>query len=135
MIQGILETSLYTRDLDAAVAFYGGVLGLELIARAPERHIFYRCGNAVLLVFNPDHTSLEQTTVNGARIPLHGARGEGHVAFRVAEQQFDACREHLVRHGVAIESEVRWPHGGRSLYVRDPARNSVEFATPDLWER
>jgi len=35
--------------------------------------------------------------------------------------------------GVPIESEVRWPRGGRSLYVRDPAGNSVEIASPALW--
>jgi hypothetical protein len=34
---------------------------------------------------------------------------------------------------VAIESEVSWPGGGRSLYVRDPAGNSLEFASADIW--
>ena len=36
--------------------------------------------------------------------------------------------------GVAIESEVSWPNGGHSIYIRDPAGNSLEFATPDIWE-
>ncbi len=134
MITGVLETSLYCADLDAAAEFYGAVLGLELIARAPQRHIFYRCGDAVLLVFNPEHTSREQTSVNGAAVPLHGTRGAGHIAFRVADEQLDSCRERLVRHGIDIESDVRWPRGGRSFYVRDPAGNSVEFATPALWK-
>ncbi len=35
--------------------------------------------------------------------------------------------------GVAIESEVTWPRGGRSLYIRDPAGNCVELASPKLW--
>ena len=34
--------------------------------------------------------------------------------------------------GVPIEAEVRWPGGGRSLYVRDPAGNSIELATGDV---
>ena len=35
--------------------------------------------------------------------------------------------------GVAIEAEVEWPSGGRSLYFRDPAGNVVELAPPTLW--
>jgi hypothetical protein len=27
-----------------------------------------------------------------------------------------------------------WPRGGMSLYVRDPAGNCVELASPRLWE-
>ena len=50
---GILETVLYARDLAAAEAFYGGVLGLEPFAKQPERHLFYRCGGQMLLIFNP----------------------------------------------------------------------------------
>ena len=35
--------------------------------------------------------------------------------------------------GVPIEAEIAWPQGGHSLYVRDPASNSVELATPSIW--
>jgi hypothetical protein len=28
---------------------------------------------------------------------------------------------------------VRWPRGGRSLYVRDPGGNSIELASPRIW--
>jgi len=34
---------------------------------------------------------------------------------------------------VPIESELSWPQGGQSLYVRDPAGNSVELATRSTW--
>jgi predicted enzyme related to lactoylglutathione lyase len=34
---------------------------------------------------------------------------------------------------VAIEKIVDWPGGGRSLYFRDPAGNSLELATPRIW--
>jgi hypothetical protein len=34
---------------------------------------------------------------------------------------------------VAIESDFAWPGGGRSLYFRDPAGNSLEFAEPAIW--
>ena len=40
---------------------------------------------------------------------------------------------HLTAAGVPIEAEVRWPQGGYSLYLRDPAGNSIELATAALW--
>jgi hypothetical protein len=32
-----------------------------------------------------------------------------------------------------VEREVGWPDGSSSLYVCDPAGNSVELAPPSLW--
>lgn len=43
-IEGILETSLYVDDLDAAEHFYAELLGLEVIISQPGRHVFLRCG-------------------------------------------------------------------------------------------
>ena len=48
----ILETALYADDLDAAERFYGNLLGLERVTRAGDRHVFFRCGDGMLLVFN-----------------------------------------------------------------------------------
>jgi catechol 2,3-dioxygenase-like lactoylglutathione lyase family enzyme len=53
---GILESALYVDDLDAAEAFYRDVMGLERIARVANRHVFFRCGDGVLLLFNPAET-------------------------------------------------------------------------------
>jgi catechol 2,3-dioxygenase-like lactoylglutathione lyase family enzyme len=71
--------------------------------------------------------------VGGVPLPLHGARGPGHLAFRATEEEIDHWREHLTAQGIEIESEVAWPGGGRSIYFRDPAGNSLEFATGTLW--
>ena len=133
MLQGILETALYADDLEAAEQFYTGVLGLTVYGRVAGRHLFFRCGQGMLLIFNPAHTSREQTSVGGAAIPLHGAVGAGHMAFAVADEDMGQWRERLRRHGVAVESEVDWPGGGHSIYMRDPAGNSVELASPRLW--
>jgi catechol 2,3-dioxygenase-like lactoylglutathione lyase family enzyme len=132
-IGGILETCLYAPDLAEAERFYTDVLGLAMISHEPGRHIFFRCGQGVLLLFNSERTSTDQTTVGGAIIPLHGTTGAGHVAFRVEEQELDAWRERLRGSGVTIESVVTWPGGGRSIYFRDPAGNSLEFAMASIW--
>lgn len=127
MIQRVLETSLYAQDLDAAERFYGEILGLSFVKREGRRHLFYRCGEGMLLIFNPDET--ERST----DIPPHGARGPGHVAFAVLPEALEAWKTRLEAAGVPIEADVRWPNGARSLYLRDPAGNSVELTTPSLW--
>jgi len=132
-IPGILETVLYCPDLAAAQAFYTGVLGLALHSTSGERHVFLRCGGAMLLLFNPESTSGVPVAVEGAVIPRHGARGPGHLGFRASLGEIDAWRDHLRDHGVAIEADIEWPGGGRSIYFRDPAGNSLEFVTPEMW--
>ena len=129
----VLETALYADDLRAADHFYRTVLGLERIAFVEGRHVFYRCGESVVLIFDPASTATVPTTVNGAPVPMHGASGAGHMALAVSNATLPAWRAHLEANGVAIESEVTWPRGGRSIYVRDPAGNSVELASPLLW--
>jgi catechol 2,3-dioxygenase-like lactoylglutathione lyase family enzyme len=130
---GVLETVLYCPDLDAAREFYTGVLGLELASAQTERHVFLRCGDGMLLLFNPDHTSRISVPIGDAVVPLHGGRGPGHMAFRATREEIGRWRAHLREQGVAVETEIEWPGGGYSLYFRDPAGNSLEFATPELW--
>jgi catechol 2,3-dioxygenase-like lactoylglutathione lyase family enzyme len=129
----ILETALYAPDLDAAEAFYGALLGLPKVTRAGNRHVFFRLDRAMLLVFNPAETARPPHDP-ALPVPPHGAHGPGHVAFAAAVHDLDRWRARLEAAGVAIEADFRWPGSqARSLYVRDPAGNSVEFAEPRLW--
>jgi catechol 2,3-dioxygenase-like lactoylglutathione lyase family enzyme len=132
-IEGVLETCLYARDLDAAERFYAGVLELSVVARAAERHVFFRCGAAMLLVFDPMRTATSAGQVDGTPVPAHGTHGAGHVCFRVATDELPRWRERFARADIAIEAEIDWPRGGSSLYVRDPAGNSVELAPASIW--
>ena len=133
MISHVLESCLYATDLDAAERFYVDVLGLERYSAAAGRHVFFRVGDGMFLLFNPARTSGEPSRVNGAIVPAHGATGPGHVAFAIPDAEIPTWRAKLEAAGVEIESEVTWPRGGRSLYVRDPAGNCVELASPKLW--
>lgn len=124
----ILETCLYVDDLDTARTFYQDVLGLELFEHQQGRHLFWRCGQRMLLLFRA-----EQCDVPDANLPRHGAHGAGHVAFAVPDADIPHWQQHLTRHGVAVEQVVQWPQGGRSVYFRDPAGNSLEVASPRIW--
>jgi catechol 2,3-dioxygenase-like lactoylglutathione lyase family enzyme len=132
MIEGVLETALYAEDLDATEAFYGGVLKLEKIIRIGNRHVFFRCGPGVLLIFNPAETV--KPAENGTLpVPPHGASGAGHACFRLSPENLEAMAAHLKAAGIAIESDFQWPNGARSIYFRDPAGNSLECSEPRLW--
>lgn len=132
MIEGVLEAALYADDLEAARDFYGRVLGLREITIQEGRHVFFAAGASVLLVFRPDASRCPPAT-DALQVPPHGAEGAGHVCLTVAEEALSGIADRLVEHGVEIEADFRWPHGPRSIYVRDPADNSVEFASPRLW--
>jgi catechol 2,3-dioxygenase-like lactoylglutathione lyase family enzyme len=129
---GILETVLYASDLDAIEAFYRRVLGLEPYAKSAGRQVFYRCGEQMLLIFNPEVTRIPPAP-GALPVPLHGTEGEGHVCFRASAAEIDGWRAHLMANGVAIEADFEWPDGGRSIYFRDPAGNCLEFAEPRIW--
>lgn len=130
---GTLESALYASDLDAAADFWSRVMGLEEIVRVPGRHVFFRTGGQVLLIFDPASTARPPPADAPVRVPPHGATGPGHFCLAVDDDQIDRWRRHLERHGIEIESEVVWKGGARSIYFRDPAGNSIELADPRLW--
>ena len=129
----ILEAAIYVDDLQAARDFYEAKLGLAMFQHIEGRHMFFAVGAAVLLVFNPDRT---QNSPENPRMPVppHGARGPGHVCFGMKRDEIETMHRRLDAAGVPIDTAFDWPNGARSLYVRDPAGNSVEFAEPWLWD-
>jgi catechol 2,3-dioxygenase-like lactoylglutathione lyase family enzyme len=127
-IQSVVETGIYAEDLDEAERFYRDVLGLTVLGKEAGRHVFFQVGDRdMLLVFRAE------ATLRGDHLPAHGSNGPGHFALGIAAEDLDAWRERLQSLQVAIEHEEAWERGGRSLYFRDPAGNSVELITPGLW--
>ncbi len=127
-VRGVVETCLYADDLSTAERFYSRVLGLSAFSRGGDRHVFFRCGKAIFLLFNPG----ESLKPNGD-VPPHGANGAGHVAFSIQESEVVRWRQHLIKQEVVIEKEISWPGGGYSIYFRDTSGNSVELVTPQTW--
>jgi catechol 2,3-dioxygenase-like lactoylglutathione lyase family enzyme len=127
----IFETVIYGDDVVAMAEFYADGLGLRLAEEPDELSAVFRLDDdALLLIFDPGLASRP-----GRPVPSHGARGPGHVAFGVEAAEFDVCAERLRGLGVVFEKEVDRGDGGRALYVRDPAGNSVELMDGDPWPR
>jgi catechol 2,3-dioxygenase-like lactoylglutathione lyase family enzyme len=129
-LDGILETSLYTDDMDRARAFYEGVLGLVPMF-SDSRLTAYAIERNVLLLFRKGTTE-EPVKLKDGNIPGHGGTGELHVAFPVAKVDLQPWLDHLSSKGVTIEGRNGWSRGGESIYFRDPDGNLLELATPGL---
>jgi catechol 2,3-dioxygenase-like lactoylglutathione lyase family enzyme len=131
-IEGVLETSLYARDLKRTAAFYRDLFGFKALVDSPRLVAFEIAQRSVLLVFQAGAT--EQDVVDpGGTIPGHDGRGRLHLAFSIGADDLGAWRKRLAERGVDIVGEYRWPRGGTSLYMRDPDGALVELATPGLW--
>jgi catechol 2,3-dioxygenase-like lactoylglutathione lyase family enzyme len=125
-ITGILETVLYVADIERAERFYRDVMGLTQVGKEAGRHVFFRVGTGVLLLFRAEETR------QSGNLPPHGADGEIHVCFTTSPAEFELWKTRIQHHGIAILQETEWPRG-RSFYFRDPDGNLLELANADIW--
>jgi catechol 2,3-dioxygenase-like lactoylglutathione lyase family enzyme len=131
-VTGILETSLYVADVERAKSFYQSLFGFECLLTDERLCALAVDGKQVLLLFRK-RGSVNSVEIPGGTIPGHDGSGEMHVAFSIALSQFEEWRKRLQEQNVAIESTVRWPRGGQSLYFRDLDNHLIELATPGVW--
>jgi catechol 2,3-dioxygenase-like lactoylglutathione lyase family enzyme len=124
MIAAIDHVVLTTRDEQQCVAFYVGVLGMQL-ERYGEGRIALRFGNQKLNVHQPGVMARLK-----AETPLPGALD---LCF-LAAVSIEAVMQRLRAHNVPIIEGPVLRSGGagpiRSVYVRDPDRNLIEIAAP-----
>ena len=130
-ISGVLETSLYARDLARTAAFYRDLFEFRALVDSPRLVAFDVASKSVLLVFQAGATEQDVTDARGV-IPGHDGRGRMHFAVSIAASDLDRWRARLAHQGIQVD-EYRWPLGGTSLYFRDPDEALVELATPGLW--
>ena len=72
IITGTDFASVPTRDLEAAVAFFGDVLGLERSVYMPERNFAeFETGNLTLNVMDPEQMGVGEFAPNRNHIALH----------------------------------------------------------------
>ncbi len=132
-IRGVIETCLYVADVARAATFYRDVLGLRLLSVDDRMASLSVAERQLLLLFRTGGTTSPIATTGGL-IPPHDGAGQLHVGFSIDPPDVQTWRDRLAAANVAIESEVTWPRGGASLYLRDPDQNLVELLTPGVWE-
>jgi catechol 2,3-dioxygenase-like lactoylglutathione lyase family enzyme len=130
-IRRVLETALYCDDLAATAAFYESLLDVKPMLSGDRLVAFDAGQQTVLLLFQRGNSGALDTP--GGLVPGHSGSGPVHLAFAVDADDLPAWETRLNQLAIPIESRVRWPRGGSSLYFRDPDGRSVEFATPGIW--
>jgi catechol 2,3-dioxygenase-like lactoylglutathione lyase family enzyme len=128
----VMETCLYSDDLDRAARFYEEVLGLPVMTADSRFRAYDVGGQSVLLIFRRGATR-ETVHMPGGTIPPHDGHGDLHIAFAIAADELRDWERRLATHGIAIEGRTKWTRGGESIYFRDPDRHLLELATPGLW--
>ncbi len=116
-----LHTMVRVYDLDAALDFFCGKLGMKEVRRRDS------AGGRFTLVFlstgHPDDPGTIELTHNWDQAePYSGGRNFGHLAYEV-DDIYDLCRR-LQDGGVTI---LRPPRDGRMAFVRSPDGISVEL--------
>ena len=129
----VLESALYAENLQETAAFYADVMGLKQISAVPDRHVFFQAGQSVVLLFKPSATIKRPAPDARLPVPPHGAVGHGHLCFSGTAEEIADWALRLQSASIEIEADFEWPQGGRSIYFRDPAGNSVEIAEPRIW--
>lgn len=124
----IKETCLYCHDLEKAREFYGGTLGLELISYVPSKHIFFRVGSSVLLIFDPKDSKTKQSP------PPHFADGNQHFAFEVSVADYANHKREIQKKGITIIDRLTWKNGQESFYFNDPEGNVLEIVPEGIWD-
>jgi catechol-2,3-dioxygenase len=124
----IKETCVYIHDLEIARKFYHEVLELPLINYLPDKHLFLRVGDSVLLLFNPEDSKTKSSP------PAHYGGGRQHFALEVSKQHYAEIKEKIISKGIIIIDEVKWKNG-ESFYFKDPEGNILEIL-PDsgIWD-
>jgi catechol 2,3-dioxygenase-like lactoylglutathione lyase family enzyme len=131
-VTGVLETGIYVDDVSRSVEFYCRIFGFEPLVGDQRFCALSVAGRDVFLIFKKGGT-LQPMQLPGGVLPAHDGSGQMHFAFSVPEAELAAWEERLIQNGVAIESRVTWPRGGRSIYFRDPDGHLAELITPGCW--
>ncbi len=123
-VTGVSELVLEVVDLDAAEAFYAGILGLPVVERWADR-------GAVWVMAG------ERTRIGLWRPQVGLARGRGgihvHFAMHLPEEHYDDAVQRLRSAGLQVEEhDFATYEASRAVYADDPDGNVVELWTWDV---
>ncbi len=124
-VQGIDHVTIVVDDLERSRAFYGDLLGMELISRPkfPFGGLWFRAGNTQLHLIERHSTSATSGYPNLTRETMQGVAH--HFAFRVDDA--NRASEVLRQHGVMIMGgPVSRPDGAIQVWFYDPDGHVVE---------
>lgn len=127
----IVETCIYTANLEEMKNFYINYLGLDLVSEEKGRHVFLKAGKSMLLIFNPENTLNNSNSI----FPKHGAITPPsilHFAFEIKKEDYENWKKLLQGKKIGIHKELKMANS-KSIYFHDPSGNIVELITNNFW--
>ncbi len=119
-IIGIEEIFLKVKDMEKAIEFYHGILGIPLDTQDGERaYLQTERGHLVLQIEN--HTG------------RHQGGGPLHFAMTVTEESFDEILGKFAGNRFFTRGPYGEPDTGRALFMIDPDGNETEINTRYLY--
>jgi len=124
-IKGICHVGLSVADLDESIAFYSGVLGLEMSERR-EQDAFFPIGEGDVMALlqypgGRERFDAEMRPKNRGKAFTHFGLTAGSV------QEVFEFQEHLKANDVRIVKEAYERWDGASLYFLDPNGYTLEY--------
>jgi catechol 2,3-dioxygenase-like lactoylglutathione lyase family enzyme len=117
-------------DVDAAIAFYCGLLGFrEVMHPAPAFAMLSR-GDLRLVLSAPGGGPGGGQAMPDGTLPQPG----GWNRFQLEVDDIEAIVARLREHGARFRNEIVTGVGGRQILVEDPAGNPIELFEPTLPE-
>ena len=113
-------------DVDAAIAFYTGLFGFELLSDMSPAFANVKRGNLRLLLSGPKSSAARP--MPDGRQPEAG--GWNRIHFVVDDIASEVAR--LRAAGVTFRNDVISGPGGKQVLVEDPAGNPIELFQPRL---
>lgn len=117
-------------DVDAAIGFYTGMLGFEVVMRPAPPFAMLSRGNLRLLLSAPSGQGGGGQVLPGDRRPEPG----GWNRFQLEVGDVDAEAARLRSAGATLRSDVIRGVGGDQVIVEDPSGNPVELFQPHPYD-
>ena len=111
-------------DVDAAIEFYGKLLGFEILTSAAPAFADVKRGNLLLLLSGP--ASSAGRPMPDGRTP--GPGGWNRIHFIVDDIEAEVTR--LRDAGATFRNDILTGPGGKQILLEDPSDNVVELFQP-----
>jgi catechol 2,3-dioxygenase-like lactoylglutathione lyase family enzyme len=126
-VEGISHITLVVRDLERMSALLTAVFDAEEV---------YASGDASFSLSREKFFLVAGVWIAIMEGPALAERSYNHIAFKIAEQDFEFYRQRLQAAGVSVrQGRSRIPGEGRSLYFYDDDNHLFELHTGTLRQR
>ena len=127
-IRGLAETVLMVQDMQASLAFYRDLLGLQVISPVDFKgSVFLQAGTGRAYITN----MIVLAPAKAETPPFAKPQTLHHIGFEVDGETFDAEVARFQSLGIEVRDGKHPLFPSRTVYITDPDGNEVELIAPN----